>query len=464
MNEDILSLRDHLMNWLLTPLFVLWIFSTAAGFIATLNYANQPYDLALIERAQSLAGQMKLGSQAGFDLPAVKMKPLAAETGDRTFYTVSTSDGRVIAGNVRLPRPHVVLVSKNEPVFSDGEFKGEKVRMVSLHYFHAPADPNAYVLLQMAETVGKRQALTRGILGNIVIPQILLIVMAVGAVWYALKRGLMPLEHLRQEVAQRSRDDVSLLDEKKAPLEVRPLIDAVNDLLQRLKQAMDSQKRFIADAAHQLRTPFAGLKTQAELALRESDPEQVRHALRQILTSAERCSHLVNQLLSLARNEPGGHTYSSFETLDLNRLAQETAMQWVPEALKKNIDLGFEGSNQVLPVRGDAIGLQEMIGNLLDNAIRYTPPGGTVTLRAGYEEGGAVLRVEDNGPGISEEHRGQVFERFYRILGSGQVGSGLGLAIVREVVNLHEARISLGAGTNGKGTLVTVNFPHHSGI
>lgn len=464
MNEDTLSLRNHLMDWLFRPLFVLWIFSTVAGFIATLNYANQPYDLALIERAQSLAGQMKLGSQAGFDLPAVKMGSPTAETGDRTFYTVSTSDGRVIAGNVRLPRPHVVLVDKNEPVFSDGEFRGEKIRMVSLHYFHAPADPDAYVLLQMAEAVGKRQALTRGILGNIVIPQILLIVMAVGSVWYALKRGLMPLEHLRQEVAQRSREDVSLLDEKRAPLEVRPLIDAVNDLLQRLKQAMDSQKRFVADAAHQLRTPFAGLKTQAELALRESDPEQVRHALRLILTSAERCSHLVNQLLSLARNEPGGHTYSSFETLELNRLAQETTMLWVPEALKKNIDLGFEGSSQVLPVRGDAIGLQEMIGNLLDNAIRYTPPGGTVTLRAGYEEGGTVLRIEDNGAGIPEEHRVQVFERFYRILGSGQAGSGLGLAIVREVVNLHEARISLGVGANGKGTLVTVNFPHHSAV
>ena len=464
MNQDILSLRNHLMYWLFTPLSVLWILSTGAGFIATLNYANQPYDLALIERAQVLAGQMKLGSQAGFDLPAVKIMPEEAKEGDRTFYTASTSDGRVIAGNVRLPRPHAILVSKSEPVFSDGEFRGDKIRMVSLHYFHSRSDPNAFVLLQMAETVGKRQALTRGILGNIVIPQILLIVMAVGAVWYALRRGLMPLEHLRQEVAQRSRDDVSLLDGNKAPLEVRPLIDAVNDLLQRLKQAMDAQKRFVADAAHQLRTPFAGLKTQAELALRETDPALVRHALHQILASAERCSHLVNQLLSLARNEPGGHAYGSFQMLNLNRVAKETTMLWVPEAIKKNIDLGFEGSSQVLPVRGDAIGLQEMIGNLLDNAIRYTPPGGTVTLRAGYEEGGTVLRIEDNGPGIPEEQRGLVFERFYRILGSGQAGSGLGLAIVREVANLHAARISLGAGANGKGALVTVRFPNHGTI
>lgn len=458
MDNDILSLRNHLMNWLFTPLFVLWIFSTAAGYMATLNYANQPYDLALVERAQSLAGQMKLGG---------KTHPgsvLATEAGDRTFYTITTAEGQFIAGNAMLPQRSVFRASRNGPVFSDAEFKGQKIRMVSLHYQADPADSNSYALLQMAETTGKRQALTRGILGNIVIPQLLLIIMAGGAVWYALKRGLMPLEHLRQEVAQRSRDDLSLLDETKAPVEVQPLIEAVNDLLQRLKQVMESQKRFIADAAHQLRTPFSGLKTQAELALREADPALIRHALQQILASAERCNHLVNQLLSLARNEPGGHTYSSFAMLELNRLAQETTMLWVPEALKKNIDLGFEGSKQALPVRGDAIGLQEMIGNLLDNAIRYTPPGGAVTLHTGYEEGGAVLRVEDNGPGIPEEQRGQVFERFYRILGSGQVGSGLGLAIVREVVNLHEARVSLDAGEGGKGTLVTVNFPHHSGI
>ena len=454
MNEDILSLRNHLMNWLFTPLFVLWIFSTAAGYMATLNYANQPYDLALIERARSQAAHLRLGE------PRASGVAETAAT-DRVYYSVTSPAGKRLSGNATLPRLPVFLADKNEPVFSDVEFRGSKVRMVSLRY--AGADGNE-VLLQMAETVGKRQALTRGILGNIVIPQLLLIIMAGGAVWYALKRGLMPLEHLRQEVAQRSRDDLSLLDEHKAPVEVKPLIDAVNDLLQRLKLVMESQKRFVADAAHQLRTPFAGLKTQAELALRETDPDRMHQSLEKILGSAERCNHLVNQLLSLARNEPGGHRYGSFETLELNRLAQDITMQWVPEALKKNIDLGFEGSRQVLPVRGDVIALKEMIGNLLDNAIRYTPAGGTVTLRVGYENGGSVLWVEDNGPGIAEEHRERVFERFYRILGSGQQGSGLGLAIVREVAKLHGALVGLGAAKGEHGTLVTVQFPHHSGI
>lgn len=461
MEDDVLSLRNHLMNWLLTPLFVLWLFSTVAGYVATLNYANQPYDLALLERAQSVAEQMRLGTgQERLDFRPPLPDGRDPNMPDRVFYTVSNKEGRMIAGNADLARPLAYRGGKSGPLFSNGEREGEKTRVVSLVY---PGTAGTGLFqLHMSETIHQRQALIRGIFANIVIPQLLLIVIAVGAVWYALKRGLAPLERLRREVAKRPRDDLSLLDEARAPDEVRPLIRAVNDLLERLKQVMAVQQRFVADAAHQLRTPFAGLKTQAELALRETDPERVRHALTQILTSAERCNHLVNQLLALARNEPGSHAYGSFDQLDLNRLAQDVTMQWVPEALKKNIDLGFEGSSQALPVRGDTIGLKEMIGNLLDNAIRYTPSGGAVTLRVGYEKGGAVLRIEDNGPGIPEEHREHVFDRFYRILGSGQPGSGLGLAIVQEVARLHSAHVSLSASTNGRGTLITVRFPHHS--
>ncbi len=459
MNDDIHSLRTHLMNWLFTPLFVLWIFSTASGYMATINFANKPYDLALLERAQAVADQLGLGSgQERLNTRIALPENTIADIKDRVYYTVSTTDGKFLAGNTHLPRPPAFLSEKKGPLFSDAQRKEEKLRMVTLHYPYSGGDQ---ILLQMAETVGKRQDLARGILGNIVIPQILLILMAAGAVWYALKRGLAPLEHLRQGVERRSRDDLALIEETRAPEEVRPLIRAVNELLQRLKQVVDSQKRFVADAAHQLRTPFAGLKTQAELALREQDPARKQHALEQILSGAERCNHLVNQLLALARNEPGARIGGARATIELNRLAQETTMLWVPEALKKHIDLGFDGFPKAVPVKGDTVGLTEMIGNLLDNAIRYTPESGAVTLSVGYEAGGGVLRVEDSGPGIAPEHRGQVFERFYRILGSGQKGSGLGLAIVREIANLHDATIELGEGANGKGTRITVRFPHH---
>lgn len=460
MEDDVLSLRDHLMNWLLTPLFVLWLFSTIAGYVATLNYANQPYDLVLLERAQALAEQLRLGSgQERLDFKPSLPNGATPGMPDRVFYTVSDAAGNRIAGNADLSRPLSYRGGKTGPLFSDTEREGEKTRMVSLVY----AGPSGSRLFQlhMSETIHQRQALIRGILANIVIPQILLILIAVGAVWYALKQGLAPLERLRKEVARRPREDLRKIDETRAPAEVRPLIGAVNDLLERLKQMMEAQQRFVADAAHQLRTPFAGLKTQAELALRESDPERKQHALEYVLTSARRGGHLVNQLLALARNEPGGLGADTIAPLDLNALAQECTVRWVPLALEKQIDLGFEGIPQYAPMRGDAGSLTEMLGNLIDNAIRYTPPGGQVTIGVGYERGGAVLRVEDNGPGIAPEHRERVFERFYRILGSGESGSGLGLAIVAEVVKRHSATIQLDSGHGGVGTLISINFPHH---
>ncbi len=452
MNNDILSLRTHLMNWLFTPLFVLWVFSTATGYIATLKYANRPYDQALLERAQTLAGHFRLtdGSPVANGAPPAK---------EEAFYSLYDADGKQLAGNVSLPRPSEYLLRKNEPVFTDAEYRGIKIRMVTLHY---PEGEGRFGRLQLAEELDKRQALIRGILANIVIPQLLLILMAGAAVWYALKRGLAPLEHLRQEVIERSRTDLSQLSESKAPEEVRPLIHAFNQLLQRLSQVLDSQKRFVADAAHQLRTPFAGLKTQSELGLRETDPEKMQAALRKIHASAERCNHLVNQLLALARNEPGGHLYSTLDTLELGKLAQEATMKWVPEALHKDIDLGFEGSQQAVPVKGDPLGLTELLDNLLDNAIRYTQPGGRITVTVAYNNGGALLCIEDNGPGIPPEQRQRVFERFYRILGSGEKGSGLGLSIVKEVAELHHATVALGEGAHGAGLKVTLRFPHHS--
>jgi two-component system sensor histidine kinase TctE len=460
MEDDVLSLRDHLMNWLLTPLFVLWLFSTVAGYFATLNYANQPYDLVLLERARAVAEQMRLGSgQERLDFQPTLPDGTAPGMPDRMFYTVSDKNGKKIAGNANLSRPLAYRGGKTGPLFSNSEHDGEKTRMVSLVY-RGP-DGAKLFQLHMSETTHQRQALIRGILGNIVIPQLLLLLIAVGAVWYALKRGLEPLERLRQEVARRQRDDLSRLDETQAPAEVRPLISAVNDLLERLKLVMQAQKRFVADAAHQLRTPFAGLKTQAELALRDSDPERKQHALEHILTSARQSTHLVNQLLALARNEPGGQGADNFTPLDLNQLAQECTVRWVPLALEKNIDLGFEGIPVQAPVRGDAVSLTEMLGNLIDNAIRYTQTGGHITVGVDYQQGGAVLRVEDNGPGIGPQHRDRVFERFYRILGSGQSGSGLGLAIVAEVAKRHGATIVLGHGQGGVGTLLSIRFPHH---
>nr|AOO54654.1 swarming motility regulation sensor protein rssa [uncultured bacterium] len=353
MNSAPLSLRAHLINWLLTPLFVLWLFSTIAGYVATLSYANKPYDMVLLQRGQAVGEQLRLGGgkeRLDFDLQLPDGKSLTMP--DEVFYTVSDKDGNKLAGNVNLGRPLSYRNGKIGPLFNNGEHDGKKTRTLSMVFYNP--DSKQLYQLYLSETINQRQALIRGILANIVIPQLLLILIAVAAVWFALKQGLAPLERLRQEVIHRKRDDLSSLDSRQAPEEVAPLIDAVNDLLARLKQVMAAQKRFVADAAHQLRTPFAGLKTQSELALREEDPERKQHALERVLASTKHGIRLVNQLLALARNEPEGQGTQNFTALNLDQLAQECTVGWVYTALEKNIDLGYEGSASPSPIHGDA--------------------------------------------------------------------------------------------------------------
>lgn len=459
MQNNIRSLRTYLMQRLLISLYLLWIVSTVVGYFATINYANQPYDLVLLQRANEVASVLKLGT-GHEQLDVIPSLPDGSDLGmpDRVLYTVTDSEGRKLAGNGNTLRPLSYRRDRSGPLFSNGEREGKKTRMVSLVY-----ESNGNILqLHVSETTQQRQALIRGILANIVIPQLLLTLIALAVVWYGLKQGLRPLERLRSDVLNRRRDDLSQLDGSKAPAEVRPLIDAVNDLLERLKQVMAAQQRFVADAAHQLRTPFAGLKTQSELALRTNDAEQKQHALQHIHTSTQHGIRLVNQLLALARNEPGGQSNDNFATLDINQLAQECTVNWVQMALEKNIDLGFEGASSPATVQGDANSLTEMLNNLIDNAIRYTPAGGHITVGVHTTLLGTELSVEDNGPGIEPQHRERVFERFYRILGSGQSGSGLGLAIVAEVAKRHGAELKLEEGSNGVGTRICIRFAQQS--
>lgn len=456
--DNTFSLRSHLINWLLTPLFVLWLFSTIAGYVATLNYANKPYDEVLLQRAYAVGAELRLGGgkeRLNLDLKLPDGKLLTMP--DEVFYTVSDKDGHRLAGNVNLGRPLTYRYGKIGPLFNNGEHGGKKTRTVSLIFYNP--DSKTVYQLYLSETINQRQALIRGILANIVIPQLLLILIAVTAVWFALKQGLAPLEALRRHVIQRKRDDLSRLDASQAPEEVHPLIDAVNDLLERLKAVMRSHQRFIADAAHQLRTPLAGLKTQSELALREQDAERKQQALEHILTSAQHGTRLVNQLLALARNEPIELTSITFTRVNLSQIAQECTSSWVPMALGKRIDLGFEGTSEQQTVQGDPASLIELLNNLIDNAIRYTAIDGHITVGISLIRNTVELSVEDNGLGIDPQHRERVFERFYRVLGTGQSGSGLGLAIVAEVAKRHGAPIKIDSGTNGIGTRFSISFP-----
>jgi two-component system sensor histidine kinase TctE len=456
MQDDTLSLRHQLVNWLFTPLFLLLLFSTVTGYMAAVSLSNKPYDLVLLERAKLLASRYVMHLENG---AANSVEPIFSEDVRAFRYSVHDADGRKLASSGLLPSPRPVDFNQTQPQLRDTQFKGEKLRLVTLPVIR----PNGTAMLvQAAEPVQARLILGRSILGNIVIPQLIFIVIAGVAVWIGLKRGFEPLERLRRAVAARPRNDLRPLDETRAPGEVRPLIQEVNALIARLQAMMDSHRRFIADAAHQLRTPFAGLKAQAELAKREQVSEPVRDALERICVSAQRCSHLVTQLLTLARNEPEARRSAMMETLDLNRISQAIAAHWAPDALQKNIDIGFEAAEHPCPVKGDEASLRDLIDNLIDNAIRYTPSGGKITVRVGYgsiDHSSTWLEVEDNGPGIPLDQRERVFERFHRIPGNNQPGSGLGLAIVQEVVMRHGAQVEIDDGQDG-GSLFRIRFPH----
>jgi two-component system sensor histidine kinase TctE len=301
---------------------------------------------------------------------------------------------------------------------------------------------------------------------------------AVLLVWLALARGIAPLNDLQQRIRKRDANDLSPIDERQAPEEVSPLVRAINDLLARLDQSMRSQKHFLADAAHQLKTPLAGLRTQAELAQRqidagESDPAALKKTLQQIARSSQSAAHMVNQLLAMARAEDQGIA-AQHQIVNLARLATETVRDFVPRALEKRIDLGYEepevrpaggstrqgapvgATRQGALVRGHALLLRELIRNLVDNALQYTPGGGTVTVRVIDDPFGqvVVLQVEDSGPGIAPAEREKVFQPFYRSLGSQVDGSGLGLAIVREIAQQHAAEITL-TDANDRPRIIT---------
>jgi two-component system sensor histidine kinase TctE len=456
------TLRRQLIAWLAGPLFVLWSVSTLIDYDIAKRFVNLAYDRALLEAALDIGRQVKVNNDRILvDLPEVALQILQTRESGQLFYLVTGPDREFVSGEPDLPRPpeEAPEATADRVQYYDDEYNSLVIRAVALRVPVQPGSGRGAVLIQVAERVTARDEFARQIILRMVLPQGILILLAGLAVWYGVGRGLAPLSTLRREIESRSHRDLSALSEEQAPQEVRPLINAMNDLLARLGTAISAQQRFIADAAHQLRTPIAGLKTQTELALRQSRPGQVDETLQQLRTAAEHSARLVNQLLSLAQAEPGAKLGQAVERLDLARLARDATTEWVPRALERHIDLGYDGEEGAAWIEGDVFPVRDMIGNLLDNAIRYTQHGGQVTVRVTAGTDAVVLTVEDNGPGIPEQERERVFERFYRVLGTGTEGCGLGLAIVREIALSHHAEVTLAAGAGGRGTVARVAFP-----
>jgi two-component system sensor histidine kinase TctE len=454
------SLFGEILDWMLAPLLLLWPMSVLLTWLVAQNIANPPFDRQLSEAARSLSRQV--GTEAGargtararFSLPAGASDLLHTDEDDEIYYQVLGLRGEFISGDRELPVPADELpAAAGEVRFRDDTVRNRPVRVAYLWVTPSGAEPaQAAALVQVGETLGKRSRLATEILKGVILPQFVILPVAVLLVWLALARGIAPLNQLQRRIRSRDSSDLSPIDEREAPEEVAPLVRAINDLLARLDRSIGAQKHFLADAAHQLKTPLAGLRTQAELAQQQidagqRDPQELKKSLRQIARSSQSAAHMVNQLLALARAE-GKEQAVRLQNVRLASLAAETVRDFVPRALEKRIDLGYEGpdvSASALRVRGHAVLLRELMRNLVDNALQYTPPGGTVTVRVAEDRYGqvVVLQVEDNGPGIPAIEREQVFQPFYRALGTNVDGSGLGLAIVREIADQHEAEIAL---------------------
>ena len=453
-------LQRKLLAWLLGPLAVLLVLDTGAAYWNSLRFSNLAYDRALYEIGREIVLHVKLeGLQPRLDLSEAARNILLLDQEDLLFYRVASKDGKALGGDAEMPAPPRAA-DPARPRFYRDTVRGEPVRML-VAWMPIGGNPEApMVLVQVAETLHKRTRLAWEMLANVVVPQLLLIVMATAVVWFGISRGLEPLQRLRRAVSDRSHLDLSPIDIHDVPGEVRPLVDEVNELMARLGRTFDFQNRFVADAAHQLKTPVSGLKAQIELALRENDAERVRHSLAQLYISADRLSRLVRQLLSLARNEPGALDAMQLQPLDLNAYALEVSMDWVPQALKRDIDLGFEGAEHPLVINADRDRLRELINNLIDNAVRYSQPGGRVTVQVGQSDNDQCrLAISDDGPSVPVEERARIFERFHRLLGTQEDGSGLGLAIVSEIATLHGARITLEEDIDGVGNTFSVFFP-----
>lgn len=465
------SLFGEILDWMLAPLLLLWPASLVLTWLVAQGIANKPFDRALEYDVHSLMQQVQV--QRGrlvVNLPQSAKDILRADEVDQVYFQIVGPEGELIAGDRDFPRPLAQEIStRNEVKLRDDDIRGQDIRVA----FGWGRVDGQIILVQVGETLEKRSTLAGEIIKGVMLPQFVILPLAVMLVWFGLIRGIRPLSELENKIRARKADDLSPIVDSGVPQEVAPLVASVNDLLTRLQDSLSTQRRFLADAAHQLKTPLAGLRMQADLALKQGASEdELKRSLHQIGRASIAATHTVNQLLSLARAEGGGRGLVR-QPVNLVELVKEVVQEAVPRALEKGLDLGYDGLSAAEVeaghswVPGNPVLLKEMVRNLVDNAINYTPSfeghAGVVTVRVlgSRTVGAMVVQVEDSGPGIPESEKELVFRPFYRALGSNVDGSGLGLAIVQEIAQQHGCLVSIEESKPGQpmpGSLFSVKF------
>ncbi|WP_283745232.1 sensor histidine kinase [Sideroxydans sp. CL21] len=446
------SLKRQLLLWLLVPLLVIMPIVAAVQYGLVLIPAQQEMDHQLGDYAIAVARILKVeDGQVRFDMTPQTEHLLRTDQLDTEFFLVIGPEGKIIAGDAGL-NTFEEEISPGESRYVDRQIGGRSIRML---IYGVACGPNT-CQVRIAETLVKRNKLHLQALIATFLSIVALGLTTAAVVLVAVRHGLRPLQELRAQLAERSLDDLRPLDVPKIPGEVQPLVTALNQLFHRLNEASKAQKSFLADAAHQLRTPLSALQTESELALLEPHPESLHSTLERLNRSATRATKLANQLLTIARADPSVQIKSDFAPVDLKEIASWAANEWSHQAIMSGVDLGFELDTAF--VNGQTVLLQEMLSNLIHNSIEHAGKNARITVRTFTSGHASILEVEDDGPGIPEDDREKVLQRFFRGRNANGSGSGLGLAIVSEIARIHSARVNLDPPGNGKGLLIRISF------
>ena len=449
--EHVPSIRRQLLALLLVPAIVVLLAGTVSDYVASIGPIRDAYDMALADAALAIASNLRIEPDGGIglELPAAAIAVLRTDAVDSIYFRVSGPGGSIIAGDADLPQPRSTAAN---PARDDALYRGQAIRLVS----YRSATAAGPVTTTVAETMGKRARIRERLLTTILGIDMLELVAILGLAWLGVSLALRPLLALRDQIARRSARELEPLALTRVPAEVRTLVGALNRLFNRISDSNRLQRQFLENAAHQLRTPLAGVQAQLELMIAE-EPSSVRgDRLAQTLGATQRLAHTTQQLLALARSEHAASDNAGFRVADLAAIVESAVPDHVTRAVAAGIDLGAD----LQPARVHCIEwlLVEVVNNLVDNAIAHTPADGAVTVRCGSSGDVAFLEVVDTGIGIPRDERAQVTSRFFRGRHARGYGSGLGLAIVADIASLHDARLTIGAGAGERGTCVRLEF------
>ena len=440
------SIRRRLLIGLLSATVLLWLVALVSTYFDTRHELDELLDAHLAQSASLLLAQV------GHDAEDIEIDqvPQLHRYSRHVAFQVWYRGRKLVLHSAGAPN---TPLSSQQEGFSNRVIKNRNWRVFSSW------DSRSRYLVQVAEQREARDHLAATVVGNMLMPMLIMLPILGALIWFGISRGLRPLNAISNEVAQRRPESLEPMALQAVPDEVAPLVQDLNRLFERVSESLDKERRFTADAAHELRTPLAAIKTQAQVAQAASKDAGRQQALASVVEGCDRAARLVEQLLTLARLEP--ESFKARESCDLRSITREVIAELAPKAVSKNIELQLVAEQEAI-MQGDTALLGILVRNLADNAVRYSPGNSAVQIRIRSSGEIIELSVCDQGPGIPEAEKARIWDRFYRVLGSGETGSGLGLSIVKQIADLHHAEVETASGENGKGLCVNVKFKNRA--